>query len=471
MNIIHAIQDENVFRPFLGDDLTSWRNWMAALRVLYGIRPIPKARYEVIRQCTGRDPDKLPEDGFDTALFLTGRRSGKSRIAATVGGFEAVLAGREEKLSKGEVGVVAILSPTKWQSTIVKKYLRAVFETRLLENEIEGEDYSGFSLTNGNRVDILAGDWRTVRGFTLLAAIVDEACFFGYDAECKVRSDTELIRAIKPSLATSGGKLICISSPYAKRGWCYQQHKRCFGNDAANVLVWNCPSRTMNPTLPQKVVDDALAEDLQAAKAEYLGEFRDDVGEFVPRSVIEQLVVKGRQELLPRSEMRYVAFADLSGGRTDDAALAIAHQENKKVVIDFLKRYRPPFNPHEVCQRMVEELRRFGIRRVTGDNYAADFVSRAFEGCGVKYEKAEKSKAMLYLEFLPRLCSGEIELLDNEVLVNQIAGLERRTRSGGRDSVDHGLNGHDDLANAVAGVCEVAIKRRTIVGAFVEGVF
>ena len=58
----------------------------------------------------------------------------------------------------------------------------------------------------------------------------------------------------------------------------------------------------------------------------------------------------------------------------------------------------------------------------------------------------------------------EIELLDNPILVNQLANLERRTRSGGRDTVDHPPNGHDDLANAVAGVAEVATFARRIVG-------
>ena len=106
------------------------------------------------------------------------------------------------------------------------------------------------------------------------------------------------------------------------------------------------------------------------------------------------------------------------------------------------------------------------IRKVTGDNYAADFVARAFSSCGVKYEKCAKPKSALYLELLPRLCSAEIELLDNPVMVNQLANLERRTRSGGKDSIDHGPNGHDDLANAVAGVAEVANFSKVVVGAF-----
>jgi hypothetical protein len=182
--------------------------------------------------------------------------------------------------------------------------------------------------------------------------------------------------------------------------------------------------------------------------------------------VIEKLVVKGRKELVPRSSIQYVAFADLSGGRSDDAALAIGHRdmESKKIVIDLLRRYRPPFSPTDVIGQMVTEVRNYGIRRVVGDNYAAEFVARGFQGKGVHYIKSEKPEAALYLELLPRLCSGEVELLDNEHLVNQLASLERRTRSGGRDIVDHPPGGHDDCANVIAGVTEIAAKRIITVG-------
>lgn len=463
MNILQAIKDDNLFRPFFGGDLTSWHRWLAALRVLYGL-PFTKAGRPVVEQCTGRK--QFPGDGFDTALFLTGRRSGKSRIAAVIAAYEAALAGHEAKLAKGEHGVVGICAPTKRQGRIVKDYVRAAFDTLMLANEVAGETREGFELKSGTRIEIMAGDWRTIRGYTLLAAIVDEIAFFGLDEECKVKSDSELVRAIRPSLATVGGKLICISTPYAKKGWCYGQFQKSHGNEGGKVLVWNCPSRTMNPTLPQSVVDEALDEDLQAAKAEYLGEFRDDVAEFLPRSAIEALVVPGRVELLPSPEIRYAAFVDVSGGRGDDAAMAIAHKEGRKVVVDFLHRYRPPFSPHEVISQMAEHLKRYRVLKVTGDNYAAEFVSRAFQGCGIRYTKSEKAKSALYLELLPRLCSGEIELLDNIVLVNQLAGLERRTRSGGKDIVDHPPGGHDDLANAVAGVAEVAAVRRVVCGAF-----
>lgn len=108
MNIVQAAKDANLFRPFLGAELESWSNWLVALRAVYGL-PIRKpASRETITACTGRDPDRLPKAGFDTAVFLTGRRSGKSRAAAIIGAYEATLAGRETKLAKGERGVVPI---------------------------------------------------------------------------------------------------------------------------------------------------------------------------------------------------------------------------------------------------------------------------------------------------------------------------------------------------------------------------
>jgi hypothetical protein len=467
MNILQAIYDPQLFRPFLADrkgKLTTWEPWISVLRAVYGRLPIPQVQRPMLRQCTKRLTKKLPPEGFDTALFLTGRRSGKSRMAAVIAAFEASLAGHEKKLSRGERGYIPICAPTKRQSRIVKDYVRAIFDTDLLRGEVVDETKEGFDLQNGNRIEILAGDWRTIRGYTLLAAIVDEAAFFGLDDESKIKSDTELIRALKPALATVGGRLIAITSPYARKGWCWKTYQKHFGKNDAKTLVVNCPSRMLNPTLPQKVVDDALEEDMAAAKSEYLGEWRDDVGEYLPRSVIEDLVVDDRTELLPNERIGYTAFCDVSGGRGDDAALAIAHKEKRTVVVDYLKRYRPPFNPHEAVQDMVKELRRYRVRRITGDNYAADFVSRAFEGSGVRYTKCDKPKSQLYIELLPRLCSREIELLDNEALVNQLAGLERRTRSGGRDIIDHPPGGHDDLANAVAGVAVVATNPVLIVG-------
>ena len=122
-NIIEAIEDENIFKPFLGD-LDSWQGWLTALQVLYGLDMKPtKDKAKLIRLCTGweRKPQFAPE-GFKTALFLIGRRGGKSRVISIVGAYEATLAGHHEKLAKGERGILPIIAPTKAQAGIIKEF-------------------------------------------------------------------------------------------------------------------------------------------------------------------------------------------------------------------------------------------------------------------------------------------------------------------------------------------------------------
>ncbi len=464
MNIIEAIKDENLFRPFFGENLTSWKPWLIALRVLYGLPVTSKFGRNLIRECTGRDPRKLPPEGFDTALFLTGRRSGKSRISAVIGAYAGVLSGAHSKLAAGETGLVPVITPTIRQGSNVKGYLRALFDAPMLHAQLVSDRKDAFECKNNVRVEVLPADHKHTRGYTLLTVVVDEVCFFGLDDESKIRSDTELIRALQPALATTNGKLIAISSPYAKRGWAYTTFEKNFGNDSSHTLVWRAPSRTMNPTLRQSVIDRAMKEDLAAAKSEYYAEWREDVGLFVPREVVEALVVKNRLENLPRDH-RYCAFADISGGRIDGSALAIAHKEGRKVVLDFCKLWKAPHNPHQVIASMAEELRRFRIYKVVGDAYGADYCSSSFASNSVHYTKADRNKSALYAELLALLCAGEIELLDNPTLVGQLASLERRTRSGGKDIIDHPRGAKDDLANAVAGVAVVTAARRILCGA------
>jgi hypothetical protein len=453
VRILDAIADPELFAPFLGEDHTTWDRWFSALKCLYGLS-LNRQDRNLIRECTGRrNIRNLPPGGFTEALFLTGRRSGKSRTAALIGAFEAVCGGHERKLAPGEQGLVAIFAPTRNQANIVFGYLKAVFDsTPMLRGAVVHSNTSRFDLTNGISVAVITGDHRSARGFTLVCAICDELAFFGVTEDVRTKSDTELVRGLKPSLATTGGKLIGITTPWIKSGYVYRAWKRNHGNDTARVLVWKSPSRVMNPTLPQQVVDDAMAEDPTAARSEYFAEFREGAVQFIPPEIVEPLVVRHRLEALPNGACQnYVAFWDASGGRSDSAALAIAHAEGDRLILDLLKEFEAPHNPHTVVRIACGILGVWGIPSVIGDRYAAGFVDRAFNALGRSYEPSSRSKSDIYLEALPLLCSGQVELLDNSRLVEQLTGLIRLTRTGGKDIVDHPPGGKDDLSNAAMG--------------------
>jgi hypothetical protein len=55
----------------------------------------------------------------------------------------------------------------------------------------------------------------------------------------------------------------------------------------------------------------------------------------------------------------------------------------------------------------------------------------------------------------PLFARGLVRLPNHPKLLRELRLLERRVHRSGKDSVDHGRNGHDDYANAVCGVLQL----------------
>jgi hypothetical protein len=88
----------------------------------------------------------------------------------------------------------------------------------------------------------------------------------------------------------------------------------------------------------------------------------------------------------------------------------------------------------------------------------ASGVSEAFRKAGIFYEPSQLAKSGIYVDCLPLLNSGAADLLDNDRMKTQLLSLERRTSRVGKDVIDHGPGGHDDVANAVAGALVAAFN-------------
>jgi hypothetical protein len=153
------------------------------------------------------------------------------------------------------------------------------------------------------------------------------------------------------------------------------------------------------------------------------------------------------------SGVSYAAFTDPSGGRNDSMVTTIGHlAANGIKVQDLLLEARPPFDPEAVVAQHAAELRRYGVVALTSDKYGGEWVVQAFDRHGIALTQSARPKSDLYHDLLPLINSGQIELLDNPRLARQLTSLERRTARSGKDSIDHMPGGHDDLANATAGL-------------------
>jgi hypothetical protein len=262
--------------------------------------------------------------------------------------------------------------------------------------------------------------------------------------------------------------LVAISSPYAQRGLLYTKHQASYGKDDAEVLVIQAPTTVFNSTIDVGIIERAKAEDPEAARSEWEAEFRGDLQTYVDRSVVESCVDSGIRERPFQLRFKYFAHVDPSGGQNDSMALAIAHREGERQVLDLAQEWRAPFSPPEVVEDLVAVLGRYKIKAVTGDAYASQWVSDAFRLHGIAYRHCEQNRSELFLAFLPLLTGQAAVLLDQPRLIGQIANLERRTGKGGRDSVDHMRGQHDDLAVAVAGAMVSATALRGTYQDFAE---
>ncbi len=89
-------------------------------------------------------------------------------------------------------------------------------------------------------------------------------------------------------MGTTNGLLVCISSPYARRGALWEFYKRHYGPDGdPGILVAHGASRDFNPELAQSIVDRAMERDTAAANAEYGAQFRTDVEGYITQEAVE----------------------------------------------------------------------------------------------------------------------------------------------------------------------------------------
>lgn len=447
--ILDVIRDD--FPQFLAESFAGWRGILAAA---FGL---PVEDMPLIERLTART--RLPMTQVAELYLVCGRRAGKSLIAALIAVYFTAYRVYPSLVS-GETAQFVVVSASKQQAKTIKRYYLGLMRSRPeLAAMVKGETEESVSLANGIDLVVLAGNFRTVRGGTILSAIVDEAAFLRSEEDGAANTDEELIGALLPGMATiPDAMLMVLSSPHREQGVLFEAWRDHFGkNESDDVLVVQADTRSLNPTVRQEVIDRLYAKDPVKAASEYGARFRTDLSDFVTRAAIEACVSKGVTARPRAHGFQYRAHVDAASGTgADSFTLAIAHNEGGRAVLDVSMEWRPPFKPSEVIKEICSVVRGYGVGTIVGDAYAGGFAKEQFEANGMVYQKCEKNRSQLYLDCLPLINSQAVALLDDPRTVAQFLGLERRTARGGRDSIDHAPGRHDDVATSVAGALVAA---------------
>jgi hypothetical protein len=290
-----------------------------------------------------------------------------------------------------------------------------------------------------------------------VCVVLDESAFLRNEADSQNR-DEDIITALRPSLVTTGGPMLLISSPAAEAGIVYSLHRKHYGATGDPlILVVESDSISLNPKLDQARIDRETALDPEGAQAEWGGKFRVPISIYLPRSIVEAAVDKGVsvRPWLPRVE--YVAFADpASGTGRDSFTMAIGHRrrddDQDKLVIDALWEARPPFSAIDVIKGFAEALKNWRLDTVVGDDYSGGIVASMFAKYRIAYQTCPLTTSQLYLHALPSWTSNMVLLVDYQRAIDQLCTLRRKVGSGGVETVTHLGNQHDDLACVISGV-------------------
>jgi hypothetical protein len=116
-------------------------------------------------------------------------------------------------------------------------------------------------LQNGSRIIALPGTEETIRGYSGVSLlVVDEAS----------RVDDALYYSIRPMLAVSGGRLVCLTTPFGKRGFFFEAWESSNDWERHTITAYDCPR-----------ISRAFLDEERAAMGEwwfsqeYLCEFRE----------------------------------------------------------------------------------------------------------------------------------------------------------------------------------------------------
>jgi Terminase large subunit, T4likevirus-type, N-terminal len=185
-------------------------------------------------------------------LMCCARQTGKSTTAALV----AIATAQQPN------ALVLLVSPSQRQSAELFRSLMVLYRRLPNAPEIRSESVLRVELVNGSRIVALPGESNTVRGYSgATLVVVDEGA----------RVEPALWAAVRPMLATSNGRLICLSTPFGKNNYFYEAWHGDESWHRVRVSADQCP----------RISKDFLEEELrelgeQRFAEEYRLEFLED---------------------------------------------------------------------------------------------------------------------------------------------------------------------------------------------------
>lgn len=297
-------------------------------------------------------------------------------------------------------------------------------------------------LPNGGEVTVRsADDPNSLRGEGLDFVVLDE---------CAYMNEVAWSEALRPALSDRQGSAMFISTPKG-RNWFWRRYQE--GLQGGEWMSWTFPTES-NPHIAQEEIEAArLSLPENIFRQEYLAEFLENSGA-VFRNVYDAATASKEA-----NHQGHSLFMGVDWGKQNDftAIVCVCSECRQMVFIDRFNQIDYAFQRkrlHDLVHRwkpygvlpernsmgepIIEELQREGMSILPGPDGKPGFFTSA------------TTKPQLIEDLALVIERGELQLLDNPVLLGELLAYERTTSKSGRPSYNAPEGMHDDTVMALA---------------------
>lgn len=322
-------------------------------------------------------------------VIRAGRRAGKSTHAIRWSLDQALT--RNWKIDSGDVGIIAFISARRWQAedriTTFGKYLDTILpEKDIIKRTTQRIDFrTPWGVCSVRAFAATLGD---VVGGTIIAAVLDEVARWIDDRGRNPA--TEVIASLKPSLLSTGGSLIMISSPWSTD----DAHAKAFARgDTDGQIAIHAPTWVAAPELYTREDCELLEPDEIIFKREYEAiPMASDGIHWLPGLLLDAAV--GAPLVMPLPPGYYDLPAPVFAGGDmaflrDAAAVVACSQNALRIGLAGAKDWSPtdqPLKPTVVMKEAMAFLKKVGAESVMTDSHARAHLLEATAAAGLGYQ-------------------------------------------------------------------------------------
>lgn len=251
--------------------------------------------------------------------LCSGRQVGKSTVIAIKAGESAV---RSKK-------TIMVIAHVERQALLLfEKILSHIYDNHksLIKKGKDRPSKHTIKLTNGSVIHCLpTGDsGYGIRGYTINELYADEAHFIKEDVWA----------AVTPMLATTGGHINLLSTPFGTEGYFY----RCFHDEKFTRIHVNTEDVAKAREEPQRemmlhfLAEEKLRMTKLQYQQEYLGLFVGGIQRFFPDDLIDEICTLPKCDIVSTSRGEAFLGLDIARMGGDETVLASVNRLNEKLI-------------------------------------------------------------------------------------------------------------------------------------------